>query len=96
MLFWRGERWVENKLENAFKSFGAPYCTGLIWDQATRVCREKSMALFQGWLIPLLDLSGGTDSECLLDFESLYFLCTLRLIFFEAGLYLGSVGTFEK
>jgi len=61
---------------------------------APRVCREKSMALFQGR--PCLTFLGGIDSECRLDFESLYFLWTSRLIFFEAGLYLESAGTFEK
>lgn len=33
MLFGKVERWVEIKLENVFKSLGAQYCTGLIWDQ---------------------------------------------------------------
>jgi hypothetical protein len=34
VLFGRAERWVENTLENVFKSLGAQHCNVLIWDQA--------------------------------------------------------------
>ena len=46
-----------------------------------------------GWLTCLTFLE-GIDSECLLDFETLYFLGALRFMDLEAGLYLGSAGTF--